>query len=199
MRNGEIQRVGNFSQGFGNALLDLPFPYDADEEAVTTIINGSADALREFPEYASAMLEEPTIMGVQEISGEAVTIRVTIKTKPGEQFAVGRAFRGEFEQQMAAHGMSVPWSQAVIRTMPDPSAASATRRAADHVAEPGEPRRRQGEPRIRRACRFGSVRPSRCGFDGCWRDAVRSHEEPVRYRIEQGIRLADSPDCPRGA
>lgn len=139
VRNGEILRVGNFSQGFGNALLDLPFPYDADEESVTTIINDSANALRESQQYADAMLEVPTIMGVQEISGEAVTIRVTIKTKPGEQFAVGRAFRGEFKQQMAAHGMSVPWSQAVIRTMPDPSAASATRRAADHVAERSNP------------------------------------------------------------
>lgn len=138
VRNGEILRVGNFSQGFGNALLDLPFPYDADEDTVTTIINDSADALRAFPEYDDAMLEAPTIMGVQEISGEAVTIRVTIKTKPGEQFAVGRAFRGEFKQHMAAHGLSVPWSQAVIRTMPEPSAATATRKAAERAADTAE-------------------------------------------------------------
>ena len=138
VRNGEILRVGNFSQGFGNALLDLPFPYDADEHTVTTIINDAASALREDPQYDDVMLEEPEIMGVQEISGEAVTIRVTIKTKPGDQFAVGRAFRGEFKQQMTAHDMTVPWSQAVIRTMPNPSAASATRRAADHAAEKAE-------------------------------------------------------------
>ncbi|WP_256970250.1 mechanosensitive ion channel family protein [Brevibacterium yomogidense] len=135
VRNGEILRVGNFSQGFGNALLDLPFPYDADEQTVTTIINDAASALRELEQYDAVMLEAPEIMGVQEISGEAVTIRVTIKTKPGEQFAVGRAFRGEFKQQMAAHDLTVPWSQAVIRTMPNPTAASATRRAADHAAE----------------------------------------------------------------
>ncbi len=140
VRNGEILRVGNFSQGFGNALLDLPFPYDADEETVTTIINDAASALREHPQYDDVMLEAPEIMGVQEISGEAVTIRVIIKTKPGDQFAVGRAFRGEFKQQMAAHDMTVPWSQAVIRTMPNPSAASATRRAADHAAERSEDR-----------------------------------------------------------
>lgn len=135
VRNGEILRVGNFSQGFGNALLDLPFPYDADEQTVTTIIKDAASALRELEQYDAVMLEAPEIMGVQEISGEAVTIRVTIKTKPGEQFAVGRAFRGEFKQQMAAHDLTVPWSQAVIRTMPNPTAASATRRAADHAAE----------------------------------------------------------------
>lgn len=119
VRNGEILRVGNYSQGFGNALLDLPFPYDADEETVTTIINDSADALRKDPHFAQAMWEAPTILGVQDISGEAVTVRVTIKTEPGEQFAVSRAFRGEFKQHMAEHGLTVPWSQAVIRTMPD--------------------------------------------------------------------------------
>jgi small conductance mechanosensitive channel len=121
VRNGEILRVGNYSQGFGNALLDLPFPYDADEQTVTTVINSAADALRKDPRFAEAMREEPTIMGVQEISGEAITIRVTIKTEPGQQFAVSRAFRGEFKQQMARQGLTVPWSQAVIRTMPDPT------------------------------------------------------------------------------
>lgn len=132
VRNGEILRVGNYSQGFGNALLDLPFPYNADEETVTTIINDSAEALRKDPQFAQAMWEAPTIMGVQDISGEAVTVRVTIKTEPGEQFAVSRAFRGEFKQHMAKHGLTVPWSQAVIRTMPDsplagqPGAAPAT-------------------------------------------------------------------------
>lgn len=132
VRNGEILRVGNYSQGFGNALLDLPFPYDADEETVTTVITDSADALRQIPRYAEAMSEAPTIMGVQEISGEAITIRVTIKTEPGQQFAVSRAFRGEFKQQMARHGLTVPWSQAVIRTMPDPQTAS--RRGSERAA-----------------------------------------------------------------
>lgn len=129
VRNGEILRVGNFSQGFGNAVLDLPFPYDAAEETVTAIIQDSAATLREDPRYRDAMLEEPTIMGVQEISGEAITIRMTIKTKPGQQFAVGRAFRGAFKQHMTHHGLTVPWSQAVIRTMPEPTAASAHRSA----------------------------------------------------------------------
>jgi len=133
VRNGEILRVGNYSQGFGIMLLDLPFPYDADEETVTTIINDAASALRELPQYDSVMLGAPEIMGVQDISGEAITIRITIKTKPGEQFGVGRAFRGEFKQQMAAHDMTVPWSQAVIRTMPNPPAVSAKDRAAEHA------------------------------------------------------------------
>ena len=135
VRNGEILRVGNYSLGFGTMLLDLPFPYDADEETVTTIINDAASALRELPQYDCVMLGAPEIMGVQGISGEAITVRITIKTKPGEQFGLGRAFRGEFKQQMAAHDMTVPWSQAVIRTMPNPPTVSAKNRAAEHADE----------------------------------------------------------------
>lgn len=125
--NGEILRVGNQSQGWARAVMDLPVPYDADQKTVDKAIHAAVESMRNKPDLAPSILEEPEIWGVQEISGNAVTIRTVIKTKPNEQWGVARAFRAEIQRELRKRGITIAIpAQSLIGTMPGPQTSTAT-------------------------------------------------------------------------
>ena len=125
VRNGEILRVGNFSQGWARAVMDIPVPYNSDRETINTVINAAVTEIRKDPQIAKAILEDPEIWGVEALSGESVTIRTVIKTEPNEQWAVARAFRAAVKAELDGRGMRIPLpQQTILRTMPDPESSS---------------------------------------------------------------------------
>lgn len=91
VRNGEILRVGNKSQGYAVAVLDLPLSHTADIPSARDIAERAATERVAEEDVADAVLEPPEMLGVERVAAEGVTLRLTVKVKPGRQFAVQRA------------------------------------------------------------------------------------------------------------
>ncbi|MGH4016153.1 MAG: mechanosensitive ion channel family protein [Pseudonocardiaceae bacterium] len=92
VRNGEVLRVGNSSQGYAVAVVDLPLGHGADISAATRLANRTAAELTaEGRALAPDVLEPPEVLGIESISPECVTLRITVKVRPGRQHAVQRA------------------------------------------------------------------------------------------------------------
>ncbi|WP_028926373.1 mechanosensitive ion channel family protein [Pseudonocardia acaciae] len=91
VRNGAIQRVGNKSQGYAVAVVDLPLAHNADIEQATEIAARVAAEVAETDDVAELLLEPPEVLGVETVTVEGLTLRVTAKTRPGQQWAVQRA------------------------------------------------------------------------------------------------------------
>src|SRR5690606_4780170 len=68
VRNGEILRVGNMSQGWARAVIDLPVPYRADLDEVKETVLATASAMAESPEWRRKIMASPEIWGVESIS-----------------------------------------------------------------------------------------------------------------------------------
>lgn len=116
VRNGEILRVGNFSQGWARAVLDIPVPYDSKMPEVNEMILASAQKLQQDPQWSHEILDDPEIWGVQDLSGESITIRLVFRTKPLQQWAVARAMRAQLKADLDAAGVRIPLvQQTVIR------------------------------------------------------------------------------------
>lgn len=116
VRNGEILRVGNSSQGWARAVLDIPVPYDSDVEMVSDLILRSAKDLRSDPDYRRLILDDPEIWGVEALTGESVVIRLAIRTKPLEQWGVARAMRARLKGDLDRAGLRIPLlNQTVIK------------------------------------------------------------------------------------
>jgi small conductance mechanosensitive channel len=81
--NGEIKKVGNESQNWGRAVLDIPVGIHEDTEKVTEILKHTADALAAESAWEEIILEEPSVWGVQALAGDAMVFRVVLKTAPG--------------------------------------------------------------------------------------------------------------------
>jgi small-conductance mechanosensitive channel len=104
--NGQIQRVGNKSQEWARALLDVVVGYDADIAEVKEVIRRTAHQLTEDPQWAGEVLEEPDLWGVEAMDANGITIRVGIKTRPAGQFAVLRALRERLKAAFDAEGLT---------------------------------------------------------------------------------------------
>ncbi|MBI1759395.1 MAG: mechanosensitive ion channel [Actinobacteria bacterium] len=102
VRNGEIVRVGNKSQGFAQVVLDIPLAHGVDLVRAGTVVQAAADGLRHDDEWSSVILDDPTYLGVEEITTESVIVRVTVKTRPGQQWRVGRELRQRLIAQLEA-------------------------------------------------------------------------------------------------
>jgi small conductance mechanosensitive channel len=91
VRNGEVLRVGNKSQGFAVAVADLLLAHNADIAQAVEIATRAADEAVADPEVAEHVLEAPEVVGIEKVGPEGVTFRVTARTAPGQQFGVQRA------------------------------------------------------------------------------------------------------------
>lgn len=108
VRNGEIARVGNMSQGYAVARIEVPVALTADvEKAEQVAIDAAENALAD-PEIAEKVLGGPKMLGVQEWTPDVVKLRMTMKTRPNAQWAVQRRLRREILRAYDEHRIELP-------------------------------------------------------------------------------------------
>ena len=107
VRNGEIIRVGNKSQGYAHVVLDVPMAHQADLDRAGTIMKETADALWHDDGWTEVVLDEPQYLGVEQITTDAVIVRLTVKTRPGEQWRVGRELRLRIMERFDAENLQL--------------------------------------------------------------------------------------------
>lgn len=108
VRNGEVLRVANRSQGWTLAIVDLPVSYDEDLDRIKQLVESVAEDMDQDPLYDSMLLDKPKFAGVESVSGEAVTIRVTAKAAPEQQVAVTRILRERLKVTFDRAGIRMP-------------------------------------------------------------------------------------------
>ncbi|MFD1932527.1 mechanosensitive ion channel family protein [Nonomuraea mangrovi] len=108
IRNGTITRVGNESQGWSRAYIDVPVAYDADVPAVRALLGRVAEDLWNDPEYReSVIVEEPAVFGIEQISDTSVIFRVSAKTLPSRQAEVARELRMRVKAALDGAGIAL--------------------------------------------------------------------------------------------
>ena len=108
VRNGEVLKVGNLTQGHSTGMVDIPVAYDADPAAVLSVLHDVATAVGDDPEFADALVEPPMVLGVNAISAGAMTFQVMVKAHPNQQYGVLRAFRERAQVALSAAGIKGP-------------------------------------------------------------------------------------------
>ena len=93
VRNGEVLRIGNKSQGWALAIVDVPVSYEESAEKVIGIIRTVSNALAVDPQWAPWLEATPEVQGVESIIGGTMTIRVHAKAAPDHNVAVARELR----------------------------------------------------------------------------------------------------------
>jgi len=114
VRNGEILRVGNQSQNWARTVLDVTFPYREDVARVRRVLQDVADDLWHDEDYDHVIIEQPEIWGIEAVTADAITMRVTLKTAPLEQWRVAREMRARIKARFDAEGISAPYAHTVV-------------------------------------------------------------------------------------
>ncbi|MCV7343781.1 mechanosensitive ion channel family protein [Mycolicibacterium rhodesiae] len=117
VRNGEISRVGNMSQEYAVARIEVPVALTADvEQAERVALEAAAQAL-EDPTVRAKVLGEPEMLGVQELAPDLLKLRMTLKTRPGAQWSVQRRLLREILQAYDENGIELPYPRGRIHAV----------------------------------------------------------------------------------
>lgn len=108
VRNGEILRVGNKSQDFAMAVVDLPLAHGADIPLATEIADRVAKERVSQDDLSGDVLAPPEVLGVEKVATEGVTLRITTRVVAGRQFAVQRALNAAVADAFDDAGLPAP-------------------------------------------------------------------------------------------
>ena len=108
--NGEIKRVGNLSQQWARALLDIPVALDTDPSRATEVIKRVADDMwQDDEEFRDKIMSEPEVWGVEQMSVDRLVIRMVVQTRPLEQWNVARELRVRIKSAFDEAGIELSW------------------------------------------------------------------------------------------
>jgi small conductance mechanosensitive channel len=113
VRNGELYRVGNMSQNWARAVVDITVGYREDLGKVIKSLRATAEDLWQDEEFRDVIIEEPEVTGVEALGPESVGLRVMVKTEPMEQWKVARELRSRIKARLDHEGISIPVVQRV--------------------------------------------------------------------------------------
>src|SRR6476469_4366059 len=100
VRNGEVVRVGNKSQGFAQVVLDVPIEARSDVAQASQAILDEAQRMRSEDEWSALFLGDPDLQGVESMTREETVIRMVARTRPGEQWRVARELRRRIRERL---------------------------------------------------------------------------------------------------
>lgn len=126
--NGVVQRVGNKSQLWSVAVIDVDVAYDSDLEQARSLLQQAADEVCETEHFQPQILEPPQVLGVEALAADGISIRLTVKVTPGAQWELQRAIRQHVKQVFDRSGIEIPFPQRTVwmrvdrEGEPDPTA-----------------------------------------------------------------------------
>ncbi|MBV9410856.1 MAG: mechanosensitive ion channel family protein [Acidimicrobiia bacterium] len=100
--NGEIRKVANATMGWQRALIQILLTLDANVDKALTVMTEECEALADDPVWADEIVERPQVLGVEDMSADGLTIRITARTVPQKQDAFARALRGRIASRLRA-------------------------------------------------------------------------------------------------
>src|SRR5262249_5756739 len=109
--NGEIRRVGNKSQHWSRALIDLEVAYDTDIDHAESVIDSAA---QELATTDPDVIDTPEVWGVERLGSHGISIRLVVKTRPSEQFRVSRELRRRIKAAFDREGIEIPFPQQTV-------------------------------------------------------------------------------------
>ena len=102
--NSQITMVGNESQLWSRAIVDVEIAHDAEIAAAKAVLATVAGGLREQDD---GVLEDPDVQGVQALSATGVSLRVTVKTVPSQQWRISRELRERIKLAFDDQGIAI--------------------------------------------------------------------------------------------
>jgi small-conductance mechanosensitive channel len=109
-----VGSVKNLTKEFAYYLFEVGVAYREDTDEVISVLREIDEDLRADPDYKHLILEPLDIWGVDRFADSAVIVRARYKTRPGNQWAVGRAFNGRMKKAFDALGIEIPFPHVTL-------------------------------------------------------------------------------------
>jgi small conductance mechanosensitive channel len=124
--NGMITTLANMTKDWSAYVIEIGVAYKEDTDRVIEVMRRVAEELRQDRDYADKFMGPIEIFGVDQFGDSAVMIKGRLKTRPIEQWNVGREYRRRLKKAFDAEGIEIPFPhRAVLLTSNEPGTKQA--------------------------------------------------------------------------
>ncbi len=109
-----INAVKNMTRDFSYYLARVGVAYKEDVDRVIAVIREVAGGMQKEPEYGKDILEAIDIQGLDKFDDSAIVIQCRIKTKPIQQWRIGREFNRRLKKAFDEKGIEIPFPQRTV-------------------------------------------------------------------------------------
>jgi small-conductance mechanosensitive channel len=113
-QNGKVNTLSNMTKKWSGMVFDIGVAYKEDTDKVYEIMIQVAEELRADPDFENKILEPIEVFGVDQFADSAVVIKARFKTKPIEQWAVGREYRRRLKKAFDEQGIEIPFPHRTV-------------------------------------------------------------------------------------
>lgn len=132
----DVTTVINYSREYAYAVVDMGVAYKEDIDHVAQVMEDVGRDLRQDPEQGIHILEDLQVQGLDQFGDSAVVIKARIKTAPGMQWAVRRAYNRLLKKRFDAEGIEIPFPQQTVWFAEDPSGSGGDPSAGEKRLRP---------------------------------------------------------------
>lgn len=108
-QNGKINSLSNMTKEWSATVIDIGVAYKEDTDYVSDVMKQVGAELQKDPEYGNYMLEPVEVLGVDNLADSAVIIKVRIKTRPIQQWAVKREYQRRLKKAFDEKNIEIPF------------------------------------------------------------------------------------------
>ncbi|SFF49402.1 small conductance mechanosensitive channel [Actinacidiphila alni] len=140
VRNGEVKRIGNLSQGWATAVVDVQIGVGEDLERAREVIGTTAEDMGKQDPWDEMLWEPVQVLGLESVGTDFMVIRAQAKTMPGQATGVARELRWRIKRAFDAAGIVIsggaPTVAVTEAVVPEGAPATATEQAAQETPAP---------------------------------------------------------------
>lgn len=114
IQNGKINTMSNMTKEWSAIVFDIGVAYKEDTEQVMEIMKKVGDDLRDDPEFGLKIIEPIEIFGLDKFGDSAIIIKARVKTKPLEQWTIGREYRKRLKKVFDEKGIEIPFPHTTV-------------------------------------------------------------------------------------
>lgn len=111
---GAIDKVKNMTKIYSFYLFDVAVAYREDVDEVMALLQSIGEELRQDVAFREDILEPLEMLGVDQFADSAVIIKCRIRTKPIQQWRVGREMNRRIKKSFDAKGIEIPFPHRTI-------------------------------------------------------------------------------------
>ncbi len=113
-QNGKINSVSNMTKEWSAMVFDIGVAYKEDLDQVMKIMKEVAEDLRKDSNFKDLILEPMEIFGLDSFGDSALVVKGRIKTKPIQQWTVGREYRKRLKIAFDKQNIEIPFPHRTI-------------------------------------------------------------------------------------
>ncbi|MER7998772.1 MULTISPECIES: mechanosensitive ion channel family protein [unclassified Streptomyces] len=146
VRNGEVKRIANLSQGWATAGVDVVVRPTEDLDHVRTVIAGVAETMAKDDPWNERLWGPIEVLGLDSVLLDSMTVRLSAKTMPGQALGVERELRWRIKRAFDEAGIRIVGGMAGEAPEEEPSDPTAGVSAPSALSSPTSPQSMAASP-----------------------------------------------------